>query len=142
MSAHDELGDLLLSTHIPADRMVDLLARVRKEQRAQFRDDSIPEWEAAYDSATFTPYLIGYLNDEVSAKAAALAWYRANCETDDTLDWEPEPNGTTGEWDRWDNLIRTRADGMLLATDIVVRRRKASSDTTYATTRGEPGEGQ
>lgn len=123
-SAQDLMADHLLRLGLDSTEMVDLLARVRMEQRAEFRKDSLPAWEAAYDSATFTPYLIGYLNDEVSAKAAAEAWFRANCETTDVLAWESEPRLATGEWDRWFILRRTSAEtGTELATDIVVRRR-------------------
>jgi hypothetical protein len=88
--------------------------------------EAIPAWEAAYDSATYTPHLIGYCTDEVSAQAAALAWFRANCETTDALAWESEPRLAVGEWDQWFILRQTDPDGTALATDIVVRRRAAA----------------
>jgi hypothetical protein len=122
-SARDRIADHLLRLGLGATEMTNLLAADRREQRAQFRADSIPPWEAAYDSATFTPYLIGYCNDEAPAKAAALAWYRAHCETDDRLEWEPDPQMATGEWDQWFTLGQYNADGTALATDIVVRHR-------------------
>lgn len=83
-----------------------------------------PRWEAVYDSATFTPYLIGYCNDEEPAKAAALAWFRANCDTSDRLVWEPDLQMTGQEWDQWFTLGRYNADATALATDIVVRHRR------------------
>lgn len=123
-TARDEIASYLLRLGLGTTEMTNLLAADRKEQRAQFREDSIPAWEAAYDSATFTPYLIGYCNDEFSAKAAALCWFRLNCETDDRLEWEPDPQMATGEWDQWFTLGRYTADGTALATDIVVRHRR------------------
>lgn len=123
-TARDEIADYLLRIGLGTAEMTNLLAADRKEQRAQFREDSIPAWEAAYDSATFTPYLIGYCNDESPAKAAALAWFRCNCETDDRLEWEPDPQMATGEWDQWYTLGRYNNDGTALATDIVVRHRR------------------
>jgi hypothetical protein len=84
-------------------------------------------WEAAYDSATFTPYLIGYLNDEVSAKEAAMAWFRSQCETDDRLEWKQDDRLADAQWDVWITLGQYDADGTALATDIVVRHRRAMS---------------
>jgi hypothetical protein len=122
-SARDEIASYLLRLGLGTMEMTNLLAADRKEQRAQFRADSIPAWEAAYDSAMFTPYLIGYCNDEAPAKAAALTWYRSQVETSDRLEWEPDPQLATGEWDQWFTLGRYEADGTALATDIVVRHR-------------------
>lgn len=123
----EQLRNAILCQAIPGSpaMLVELERRAARPAPApeQPATDTLPEWEAAYDSTTYTPYLIGYLNDEVAAKAAALAWFRANCETDDVLAWEPEPRLAGGEWSQWFILRQADSDGTALATDIVVRRR-------------------
>lgn len=84
-----------------------------------------PTWIAEYQSATFTSHLIGYCNDPEPAKAAALTWFRANCETDDRIEWENTPELADDQHDTvWVLGRYDAADGMALATDILVRHRR------------------
>jgi hypothetical protein len=134
MSARDELFEGLTDggwNPAPgeAESANALLDTYRDDVRAEVLAEAVPAWEAAYDSATFTPYLIGYCNDLVSAQAAALAWFRSQVETADHLAWEQDPQMADSGWDQWFRLRQYDADdGAALATDIIVRHRAEAGD--------------
>jgi hypothetical protein len=48
----------------------------------------LPRWEALYEPGNVSSYLIGYLNDEAPAKAAAEAWLRSWSEVIGELRWD------------------------------------------------------
>jgi hypothetical protein len=91
-----------------------------------YRDQLLPPWVAVYESATFTPRLLAYCNDEVAAMGAAEAWLLEHCADAAGLVWTPDPQMAVGEWDQWFELTRTDPEtGTVLPTEIVVRRRAA-----------------
>jgi hypothetical protein len=115
---------------MPPGQAAELLDAYRAEVLAEAAEQPLPVWEAVYDSATFTPYLIGYCNDEIAARGAAEAWFRSRTEGVTGLGWRPDPVLAGGEWEQWLTLSQIEAGGMLLATDIVVRQRPATPTTT------------
>ncbi|MET9339240.1 hypothetical protein [Nonomuraea sp. NPDC003804] len=84
----------------------------------------LPEWEAVYEPGNVSDYLIGYLNDEAPAKAAAEAWLRTQKEGIGRLEWGYL--ATSGEYDEWWDLAEIDdEDGAITDTGIIVRRRTA-----------------
>jgi hypothetical protein len=94
-----------------------------------YRDQLLPPWEAVYESATFTPRLLAYCNDEVAARGAAVAWLREHSAVPGGLEWMPDPQMCGDEWSDWHALTYRDADGLWIDTDVVVRRRAASTTT-------------
>lgn len=79
-----------------------------------------PAWQAAYDSATFTPRLIADRITLADAQAAAETWLRTHCDAGDLV-WTPDPGLTDDQWRECWTLVEVAPDGTVLATDVVVR---------------------
>lgn len=72
----------------------------------------VPRWEALYEPGNVSSYLIGYLNGEAPAKAAAEAWLRSQ-----TLD---QPGAL-----RWDEF---QMDPARFGYDVEYRLREIDED--------------
>jgi len=87
-------------------------------------DEFLPTWEANYEPGNVSDYLIGYTNDEVAAKAAAIAWLQAQSDIDPVrLEWVEAPKRADSRYDRCFGLVQDSADGMALDLGINVRHR-------------------
>jgi hypothetical protein len=86
-------------------------------------DTVLPAWEAMYEPANVSDYLIGYANSEAGAKGAAEAWLRSESEVTGRLEWLPQSpsDGHDAEFE----LIERHDDGVDTGPGITVRRRTA-----------------
>ncbi|MFJ3221329.1 hypothetical protein ACIPLC_36100 [Kitasatospora sp. NPDC086801] len=122
--AHDVLEDSVGGDHV--ERAQQLLAALENTAGTA----QAGQWEAVYDSATFTSRLLACCQDEVTARGAAEAWLREHCQDAAGLVWTPDPQMAVGEYDRWLTLTQTDpATGTVCSTDVVVRRRAAQAAT-------------
>lgn len=86
---------------------------------------ALPRWEAIYEPGNVSSYLIGYLNDEGPAKAAAEDWLEA--QTSDVLgELRWDFCLTSGEYDAWWQLAEI-CEGVETDTGMLVRHHSGQS---------------
>lgn len=83
----------------------------------------LPAWEAMYEPGNVSDYLIGYANDEASAKGAAEAWLRSQKDEPGRLEWVPQT--PLSGYDTESELIERHDDGIDTGPGITVRHRTA-----------------
>ncbi|OEV14069.1 hypothetical protein [Streptomyces nanshensis] len=96
--------------------------RLRAELAAR---PAIPAWEAMYEPGNVSDYLIGYTNDEATAKAAAETWIRSQSEVTGRLEWEPD--APLSSYDQEWKLVQRHDDGIDTGPGIFVRQRAADA---------------